>query len=528
MMTAACSECGAFVISDGNEFELNLTAAPRTLARYLELLDTNEPPQAPELALIRPVAENGAARLAALDAEISRLKDRLIQLEGERAMWSKHHAKNLTILSPLRRMPSEILGEILSWALPGPPFRSPLNIQDCPWVLTQVSSRWRAVALSRSSLWSMVYIDFRFGRLYPLEMVRTHMERAHTLKIHFYASEDVSSRPQIEMFELLSERSAAWEELSIQLTAALLPHVATLRSRLPTLQRAWVQWDTDASQTPDITSIDFFRMSNSLVDIGVFSEYRFVPTILPMHHRLTRYDFDAPWKAHQTLLKSLPNLHEVRIRLDFDQEPWPDSDEIIDLLHLRRLSVTAIECLDYLRAPLLDDLAIREASPDTCDHLEAFLIRSSSPIHRLCIDGLCDAASMCKLLQKYPSITEIAIARDGAEATVLKDFLCHFTVSDSIPGALMLPHISRIDIGCENSDVFDYPLYLNMVESRWNADRSALAFVELVLSGTQPDPDARTLARMDMLRNAGLGVLVSAGEEAEYRMSTWVHEPLWI
>ncbi|KAF8198821.1 hypothetical protein K438DRAFT_1583999, partial [Mycena galopus ATCC 62051] len=150
----ACSECGAFVISDGDEFELNLTAAPRTLARYLELLDTNEPPQAPELALIRPVAEKGAARLAALDAEISRLKDRLIQLEGERAMLSKHHAKNLTILSPLRRMPPEILGEIFSWALP--PFRSPLNVQDCPWVLTQVSSRWRAVALSRPSLWSMV------------------------------------------------------------------------------------------------------------------------------------------------------------------------------------------------------------------------------------------------------------------------------------------------------------------------------------------------------------------------------------
>ncbi|KAJ7260360.1 hypothetical protein B0H12DRAFT_959143, partial [Mycena haematopus] len=113
-------------------------------------LTTNEPPQDVELALILPVAQKTATQLACLDAEISRLKDQLTQLEEERAALAKYHTQNTTILSPLRRMPSEVLGEIFSWTLP---LRSALDITDSPWVLTHVSRRWRAIAVSKSSLW---------------------------------------------------------------------------------------------------------------------------------------------------------------------------------------------------------------------------------------------------------------------------------------------------------------------------------------------------------------------------------------
>ncbi|KAF8210997.1 hypothetical protein K438DRAFT_1534151, partial [Mycena galopus ATCC 62051] len=95
-------------------------------------------------------------RLAYLNEEISNLHEKLRQLENERASLPSYRTRNKAILSPLRRMPSEVLGEIFLWTLP--------SLQDAiitgrfdmgrsPWLLTRIRSRWRAVSLSTPSLW---------------------------------------------------------------------------------------------------------------------------------------------------------------------------------------------------------------------------------------------------------------------------------------------------------------------------------------------------------------------------------------
>ncbi|KAJ7691893.1 hypothetical protein B0H17DRAFT_864928, partial [Mycena rosella] len=94
--------------------------------------------------------------LSFLDSEIWGLRERLKQLEEECVAVSICHAQNSIILSPLRRMPPKVLGEIFSWILPSA--RDPLDhdIGRSPWVLTHISSRWRAVALLTPLLWSLV------------------------------------------------------------------------------------------------------------------------------------------------------------------------------------------------------------------------------------------------------------------------------------------------------------------------------------------------------------------------------------
>ncbi|KAJ7483482.1 hypothetical protein FB451DRAFT_991164, partial [Mycena latifolia] len=65
-------------------------------------------------------------------------------------------------LSPLRRMPPELLGEIFSWTLPSVQEalgRRRFQDKHSPWVFTQVCHRWRAVALSTPSLWSQIVIN---------------------------------------------------------------------------------------------------------------------------------------------------------------------------------------------------------------------------------------------------------------------------------------------------------------------------------------------------------------------------------
>ncbi|KAJ6530859.1 hypothetical protein DFH09DRAFT_994426, partial [Mycena vulgaris] len=96
------------------------------------------------------------------------------QLEDERASLSRYHTQHKAILSPIRRIPSEILAEIFSWTLPSVLHvrrRRALNVADSPWVLTHTSGRWRAVALSTPLLWSLVAIEFDEASFYSLPML---------------------------------------------------------------------------------------------------------------------------------------------------------------------------------------------------------------------------------------------------------------------------------------------------------------------------------------------------------------------
>ncbi|KAF8215113.1 hypothetical protein K438DRAFT_1800738 [Mycena galopus ATCC 62051] len=65
------------------------------------------------------------------------------------------------MLSPIRRLPPEILGEIFSLVV-STMFRAylpPPETQHAPWLLTRVCRHWSAVALANPALWSTVFVD---------------------------------------------------------------------------------------------------------------------------------------------------------------------------------------------------------------------------------------------------------------------------------------------------------------------------------------------------------------------------------
>ncbi|KAF7343726.1 ABC protein [Mycena sanguinolenta] len=524
-MMSQCSACGASAIADSDEFEFSIKTGPQTLARISQLLATNEPPQEPELAVLRPVAQKTAARLACLDAEISRLQDQLKQLQDERASLAEYHAQNTTILSPMRRIPSEILGEIFLSSLPS---KCALKVQDSPWVLTHVCRLWRAVAVSNSSLWTRIHVNFANGEKYSLDMARTQIERARTLRIGFYGSRDDDSGPQVNVLQLLLERSSIWQELRLGLIAALVPLLTEYSERLPLLRRAWVQWDGPGSQV-GIDSLDFLALAPSLTDITVFSEYRFIPTLLPSHHQLTRYDFDAPWTTHYELLRSLPNLQEVRIVRNFDRSvPWPAPGDPIQLVHLRRMCVSDSRILNYLIAPVLESIAIYDRKNlATNSHLERFITRSSCAVRRLCIAGLPDVQSTEEILRQHPFMTQLALwitdphaENENSERDLLTRFLIRFTVSNS---TRILSHLSKLHFGCENANAISYSLYLNMVDSRWSSSDCHLEDTELLLPNAAADLDPEFLSRMETLIQRGMHISFLLGESAHTRAEQWFH-----
>ncbi|KAJ6484184.1 hypothetical protein C8R45DRAFT_1000365 [Mycena sanguinolenta] len=518
-MPPSCSQCGALVDSTA-DFEFSLRTDPQTMARLGQLGATNEPPHDTELSLIRPILGKTSARLADLDAEILRLQIRLLKLEKERIV--------------LARVPAEILGEIFSWTLPS--LDDVLDPDGYPWVLTHVCGSWRSVALSKPSLWSLIRVDFtKPDQHYPADMVRTQMKRARSLKIHFYGSQAHDSAAQITLFMLLGKHCDRWEELSIQLTSHLLPHVMDLHGGFTALRRAWVQWDTAESQVADFDSIDFFQMAISLVDINVYSEYRFIPTRLPLVHQLTRYDLDAPWQKHSELLKSLPNLQEVCISLFDDPEDWPDPGQPIYLPHLRRVHVTHPRSFDYLRTPALREIGMLVVVHTTAPwaHLEGLFLRSACSPRRLRIKGVLNVQCAADFLHKYQCLTEVAITPPNAEEErtqreVLSAFIKLFTISPSTPAAQVLPHITSVGFGSRNADAIVCPLFLDMLESRWNVRDSALTSAELLFVELSVHPDPRSVARIEALRAAGLQLSLLSEFDARDRVDEWLHKSEWV
>jgi hypothetical protein len=85
---------------------LNVFPTPGT--RHYTLLNTNEPPEDSERMFIDSVISKTEARLVWLDDEIPKLREKLKQLEDERASMPRHLTRNKAVLAPLRRMPPEV------------------------------------------------------------------------------------------------------------------------------------------------------------------------------------------------------------------------------------------------------------------------------------------------------------------------------------------------------------------------------------------------------------------------------------
>ncbi|KAF7371152.1 ABC protein [Mycena sanguinolenta] len=384
---------------------------------------------------IHSVVSETSTRLARLDNEISNLREKLKQLEDGRAALFSYRTQNTAILSPLQRMPPEVLSEIFSWTLPSnsDTLSIGFDMAHAPWVLTRISSSWRAACLSTPSLWSRIVIDNAPSdpsRNYSRALIEAHIHRAQKLHVHFYGSSETDSDRQIQKFVLLSKHSSRWEELSLGLTSEILPLLNALRDRIPLLKRLWIKW---YDRRATVQSLDCFRTAPSLVDLGVSHKRNFVPIIVPMQ-QLARYNLNASLQRHLAILRLAQNVVEAHIHVDFDDEIWVEKKEILCLPHLRRVFVSHPEALDYLEAPSLEGLGfwvLPEVNDANIVHLESFLGRSECSLQKLCLRAS-DAHTTAQILGKFPSLAELAVTVDESHSQ--EDF-------DLLMSTLSLPEV---------------------------------------------------------------------------------------
>jgi F-box-like len=133
-----------------------------------------DPPTASSLADARRLLNEDNASLDHLDRKIEAAEAQLNQimaesrsainqLQRERAVLEEKIAHALAYMSPIRRLPIELLRHIFMMHFD--------EFSCCAWILSSVSSQWRRLALSMPKLWSKVCVTLH-SMFYPFFFFR--------------------------------------------------------------------------------------------------------------------------------------------------------------------------------------------------------------------------------------------------------------------------------------------------------------------------------------------------------------------
>ncbi|KAF5343687.1 hypothetical protein D9757_010215 [Collybiopsis confluens] len=103
-----------------------------------------------------------------LDAEIARLELQILFLNTLKERHREYGNQFKTLLSPIRRLPDELLCEVFDWCcgmncffVTELPVSTAFTFKSAPaMALSSVCSRWRRIALAMPSIWSRIALDW--------------------------------------------------------------------------------------------------------------------------------------------------------------------------------------------------------------------------------------------------------------------------------------------------------------------------------------------------------------------------------
>ncbi|KAL1682391.1 hypothetical protein EV122DRAFT_203802 [Schizophyllum commune] len=152
-------------------------------------------------------------------SDIVSLCSRLAQIVHQEAQNIKQEALSAAMLSPIRRLPPEILSVIFEFALTE---KWKFNcIGHASLNVAMICSTWRAAALSTPQLWKYINIDIlshTTGKRLWKEAIETHLLRSKeislSIRLTFYSVESVPASLR-QAWSLLCSQSHRWKSLIV-------------------------------------------------------------------------------------------------------------------------------------------------------------------------------------------------------------------------------------------------------------------------------------------------------------------------
>ncbi|KAF9045630.1 hypothetical protein BDP27DRAFT_1434637 [Rhodocollybia butyracea] len=487
------------------------------------------------------------------DSEITRLREQLTIIEAQKEQLGTQRAKLRALLSPMRKMPNEILFRILRqvceenviqhglyqrWDGKDDVLTSSATTYLPAVAVSSVCSRWRELTLSSSSFWENLTVEIHSldGDMDELSfMVTRYLERSGErplrLSFHFDHEDELSldfdREEEFPFLNLFLQHAHRWESLACWADHSLSFYRMLSQLHFPSLLELDIRHFAD----PDSNALDIFEHAPRL---RILATTDAPPSKTPFNQLETLHFCKSLRVASPTeLANTLRNCHSLKkLLLLFDvevQDPmaqgtwknitWLNMMEPFEQ-HLKMVFLS-------FSFPSLTELIVESEFHKTTWPVESFgsfVTTSSCMITAFTLRGISISdLDLIAALRVMPSISYLKIDDindiDSAQRTItshLISSLRHQSTSFLLAPKLHSLHLISVR---KSKVLFDDATFIGMVESRWfkpGSDLSAAMFSmgkacirSVVLTFSWREVDAEVYQPLRNLDAEGLRVVVA-------------------
>jgi hypothetical protein len=497
-----------------------------------------------ERQVVSELLSNVDKELSSYDVHIASLQSAILIMQNERAELKRLAYKAKGLLSPIRRLPSEILSEIFGHC--GLQATIHRTAKTPAYELGKACTRWKDVINSSAVLWTN--ISLMIGRSVDAqkqaEFVKRILEKSGTLPLNLSVFGDATdlfepAQPDYThaAIEALVSAASRWSSLSIKLPVALTNAAfKDTAGKLPALHEIIFETQNILGAAAETETLSVFKTVETLQRLGLPS-HKFTPGWKHKFDFANLLEFTCG--IHNTaILKEVArstNLQVLRLQqctppsTPRNQVTYELPIEVLDF-HFgtynfsRQMAGLAWIC-KYTKLPRLQSLVLSQG-PSSTSSVQRETRDSSwvpSVVH-LVNDTRClltsltmtgvdiPAGDLLSLLHNLTSLTDLTFHERRESAAVIdENFLKLLTLYVAAPDpdsdtesdtdqplVALLPKLQRIEVSASGTRFTDKG-FVDMVTSRWKGTpgRSlvSLPMVDTSASGSSGSPP-----------NAGAGI----------------------
>jgi len=438
---------------------------------FLALLRNNDIPSESTIREITESLKSPLNELQEIDTAIQRLCELLEGLKIKRQNIQKRIDDYNFILSPVRRLPPDVLHEIFFHCLPT--HRNPImESSESPVLLTRICSSWRVIALSSPRIWSKIHIPLpgdpsfssgygittdetslsrrrqRFNGLLQLrcDVVRGWFSRSGTcplsISIHHPSSYFDSQNPKVdelshEMFNILLTFAGRWSDVDISMPEEIYHKLqgnikATTFSSLKSLKLNLYRMvpPDNNTKSPPIQLLAAPSLCSITISAIQATFYMTGNLVQPIWNQLTHITFASSITDRFFLfvLRQCPNLVFGKFMVTpshWPDEPIVDREDIL-LPCLESLAVndggaiheTMTIIFNAIKAPALTKLSYQWTNSSLYDNSSGLsptpvipLLSNSTLINDLILDGELSSEDTQECLRCGELVTHIVFGK---------------------------------------------------------------------------------------------------------------------
>ncbi|KAJ7463733.1 hypothetical protein FB451DRAFT_1094888 [Mycena latifolia] len=264
-MPPSCWNCGV------PPYPSELPLVPPAPVDLTRLLTSNDIPEVSETPSVLHVVSHTRSRIDLLDAQIESVRATLTKLSKERDQTEERLRVHQAIMSPVRRVPQELLCQIFSLTLPWSRRINGQDVHQPPWHLGHVCARWRHVAIIYPALWRTFHVAHSpkspITDRYPLPMLETAFLRSGNSPLHVTFGRWYEHPADPRWLDLFLLRCNRWGTIHISksvLSDALLDILLRIKGQLPILETLLL---TTYHRTTPPTVTDYFSATPALREV---------------------------------------------------------------------------------------------------------------------------------------------------------------------------------------------------------------------------------------------------------------------